>query len=351
MPGRPCRWLEDFLEESRAADAPEDFLDVAMRIERYTQCLNFTARSSWALRLWTRQELMYSRRIRRVWASETVAQCVPQSYRDEDVVNLTPYFAAPHQSLLSQDNIPEVEVGLALTRRVAKVDAYGMAEIMAYVRSSTIAFHQFLGGETLENSSRMPESVHDFMREFEFVVQGLDTANGTRTATKPRDYILSVWVDCDQYAVPPDFTDLPFGAVLQKALDQMGTNHNWNLLTTSPRGLFESASRHGRSACWYPERYFESVEVQNLRDVYSPIFAFAPFSHSVAEGRVPFRLARGNERALALSAEAIDYDVFLENLVEDCGADNQELANLTMISPLSKMVLKWAKLRSSHVIQ
>lgn len=351
MPGRPCKCLGKFLEESRAAGAPGGALDVAMRIKKYTDCFNFTAPSSWALRLWTRQELMYSRRISCVWASETVPQCVPQSYQDEDVVNLTPYFAALRESLLSQDNMLEEEVRLALKRRLAKVDAYGIAEMMAYVRSSTIAFHQFLGGETLENSSRMPESVHDFMRGFEFVVQGLDTGNGTRTATQPHDYVLSVWVDCDQYNLPPGFKKLSFGRVLQNALDQMGTNHNWNLLTTAPRGLFESTNRNGPSACWHPEQYFDSVEVQSLRDVYSPVFTFAPFFHSVAEGRVPFRLARGNERTLALSAEAIDYDVFLESLAESYGADHQELAKLTLVSLLNRMVLKWAKLRSSRIIQ
>lgn len=348
MPGRPCRCLGNFLEESRAA--PGDPLGVAMRIAKYTECLNFTAPSSWALRLWTRQELMYSRRISCVWASETTPQCVPKTYRDEEVVNLTPYFAALRESLLRESEIPEEEVGLALKRRMAKLDAYGVAEMLAYSQASMIAFHEFLGGETLENISRMPDSVHDFMRGFEFLMQGLDTANGTRTATKPRDYVVSVWVDCNNYVLPPNLRTLPFGGVLQNALDQMGMNHNWNLLTTSPRGLFDSASRHGRSACWHPEQYFDSVQVQNLRDVYSPVFTFSPFFHSVAEGRVPFRLARGHDSALALSAEAIDYDAFVDNLVEGCGEDRQ-LAKETMMSLLNRMVLKWAKLRSSHVIQ
>lgn len=233
---------------------------------------------------------------------------------------------------------------------MAKLDAYGIAEMLAYARSSMIAFQEFLGGETLENSSMVPESVHDFMREFELLMQGLDTANGTRTATQPRDYVVSVWVDCNMYDVPSNLSAWPFGRILQNALDQMGTNHNWNLLTTAPRGLFNPASQHGRSACWHPEQYFASVEVQNLRDVYSPVFTFAPFFHSVAEGRVPFRLARDNDRPLALSSEAIEYDAFVDNLVEGCGEDRQ-LAKETMMSLLNRMVLKWAKLRSSHVIQ
>lgn len=350
MPGRPCKCLGNFLEESRAAGGNAGPLDAAMRIARYTECLNFTAPSSWALRLWTRQELMYSRRISCVWASETTPQCVPQTYRTEDIVNLTPYFAALREDILSQGNLPEGEVGLALKRRMAKLDAYGLAEMMAYTRASTIAYHRFLGGEALENRSETPESIYDFMRGFEFVLHGLDTANGTRTATKPRDYVLSIWVDCKTYVVPADFRTLPFGSVLQNAMAQMDAHHDWNLLTTAPRGLFDSASEHGRSACWHPEQYFASFEVQNLRDAYSPVFAFSPFFRTGAEGRVLFRLARGVERRLALSAEAIDYDAFVDNLVEGCGEDRR-LAKETMMSLLNKMVLKWAKLRSSHIIQ
>lgn len=360
MPGRPCECLGKFLAESGGPVAPEvdqetltvpQALPLATRVERYARCLNFIAPSSWVRRLWPRQELMYARRIRCEWASNTTAQCVRQDYGDDQAANLSPYFAALRASILGRDPIPEGEVRLALVRRVAELVAYAGAEVIAYDNSSMTAFYEFLGGRVLEKSSSAPATVHEFMRVFEFLMHGLDSANGTRTATQDRDYVLSVWVDCDGYVIPEDIRDWSMRALLQDATDQMAARHNWNLLTTAPRGLFGSARQHGKSACWHPEQYFESVQVQSLRDVYSSVFAFSPFFHSFPGGIVLFRPVPGDGRPFALSAQAVDYDVFVKDLANNFGEDHQEAAKQSLLSQLNRMVLKWAKLRSSHAIQ
>jgi hypothetical protein len=130
---------------------------------------------------------------------------------ERDMVNLTPYLAAFHKSLLSQCYKHE-EVRLTLKKRTANMNAYGFAEMSIYSRSSNISttFYEFLNGKLLENSSLRIEfskynfmlTFDDFMTEFEQLMYGFNVANGTRTTTKPRDYVLSIWVDCDQYKVP-----------------------------------------------------------------------------------------------------------------------------------------------------
>lgn len=345
MPGRPCKCLREFLSscEAEGLDTKLEIgFDKAKRssliykIAHYSQCLNFTATSSWLLRLWPRQELMYSQRIRCVWATTTMPQCVWQDSVNENAHNLTPYLAEFRKSLLSHGH-PREEIGKILRKRSDKVATYGAGEVIGYHQSSTIAFYTFLAGEMLTNPrGRSGEaSIYSFMRDFQFLIQGINIANdGTRTATQLQDYVVSIWVDCPGYTVPSNFKTSSLGSMLQNALDQMATNYNWNLLTTGPRGLFD----HGeQSTRWKPEDYFPHIQVQNLRDVYGSVFTNSHFFFTHGEGNVAF--ARVPDAPGPLSAEAVDYDVFFEALVQAYG---KEIAEHHMIVLLNTAVLEWA---------
>jgi hypothetical protein len=80
MPGAPCKCLRQSLETFRVAKdfgSGDDYSSVMRSIFRdMDRCLNFFPSSSWFNRIWTRQELLYSKRISVVWTETRDAPCV-----------------------------------------------------------------------------------------------------------------------------------------------------------------------------------------------------------------------------------------------------------------------------------
>lgn len=354
MPGRPCRCLGDFLAETAEADAnadPESAETVdslGELVAKYSRCLNFTAPSSWASRLWPRQELMYSQRIRCVWAARDAPPCVPELYGDEEAAHLAPYLASMRESLLSQ-GYTERQVGFMLRSHLTDVDNYAVTEVLAYAKgmdgtgkTTGAAFFEFLAGKLLDNGTRTMETMDDFVTGLNFMTNSFSFNQRTRTATQTRDYVLSVWIDCPGYTVPSDFKRVSLGGLMQNAAEQLATNHNLNLLTTAPRGLFDATSP--RSTCWDPEQYFTSAQVNSLRDVYGPVYTDPTFFHSSSSGRVPLTLTPNGYGPLSMEAQ--EYDLCLEDLRQGLG---EKEAKQVIILQLSRMIQNWTESSFSAV--
>jgi hypothetical protein len=77
MPGAPCKCLRERLKSLRDEEALGNSENYASTVvSDVMSCLNFINCSSWFNRVWTRQELLYSRRICVAWTVMTDAPCV-----------------------------------------------------------------------------------------------------------------------------------------------------------------------------------------------------------------------------------------------------------------------------------
>lgn len=362
LPGHPCKCMRDLLEEideirQHGLDPAGEVSAISTSLEKFDQCLNFNVSSSWIQRLWPRQELMYSRHIKCVWASNDEPACVMEPYKDLSKDNFTtklaPYSASNFRKFLDQGFAPR-DAAYNLRVQQQKVAGYGVNELQIYTMgiaeqsnqaASPSAFYEFLGGRQLSNGSNPPDTILDFLRNLDFITQSFRLNRQTRTCTQPRDYVVSVWADCPNYEVPETFKSMQLNVLLQKAMDQLLQKHGYSVLTTAPRGLFDSVSP--ASAIWHPKTYLDLEIIQSgdldLRVVYGPIFSGGCNPSSV-DGEIMLSLHPKDSSSLQLSATTRSYKTFLEDnaAISDDGRHD-------IIESLRRAVLRWSRFAKSAI--
>lgn len=364
LPGHPCRCMRDLLkdideiQERHGPNSADSVSAISTSLEKFNPCLNFNVSSSWIQRLWPRQELMYSRHIKCVWASVAEPACVQAPYQDLSEENfttkLTPYSASNFRKFLDQGFTPH-DAGYSLRVQQQKLAGYGVNELQIYTLAITeqrnqvaspSAFYEFLGGRQLSNGSNLPDTILDFLRNLDFITQSFRLNRRTRTCTQLRDYVVSIWVDCPKYEMPEKFKSMQLNDLLQDAMDQLVQKHGCSVLTTAPRGLFDNAGP--ASALWHPETYLDLGSIQSdnldLRVVYGPIFS-GHSNPSVIDGKGMLSLHEKDSSNLELSATTKAYSTFLKE-----NATNDDDRRHEKIESLARAVLRWNQFAKSAIV-
>lgn len=278
MPGHPCRCLARLMQEISKIDrnpsnpaASKAFQQCRIEFE---PCLNMISTCSWIKRVWPRQELNYSEKVRCVWAAKEESPCVSLRADKKDTANLTPFLARMYERLV-KDNYPHDGAMRSLSAYSEELEVEQLAELKLYVEgpgeqkvAEADAVYRFFSGEVLENGiTRLDDMPHLSKFAHNLIMLASRHGGPRRKATKPQDYVISIWVDCPGYTIPQNYKETDCPSLLQDALHQMNDTSGRFLLSTAPLGLFESAQ--SGSALWQPSRYLPSSHVDDLSGIYN----------------------------------------------------------------------------------
>jgi hypothetical protein len=96
-------------------------------------------------------------------------------------------------------------------------------------------------------------------------------AESTRKATKARDYVTSVWVDCPGYVLPKKFREMGLPSLLDDAVRQLEAKNGVSFQVSRLSGLFENMS--SESALWRPKTYLGRRRIEQAGQVYGVILS------------------------------------------------------------------------------
>lgn len=332
MPGSPCSCLERFLELSIEANErldsvseEEHLKDFLARMQPRSMCLNGGGGlSSWFFRVWTRQELLYSNRIHVTWVAKTKAKCVMQRH-GANVEDLAP-FAANMYACLVRQGMRSESAQYKLISFASKVGVRAASDLLLY--NSELpweledALFFFLSGEVVQRgppSRRIPLSPElkfsverdhriDAGEAFRFY-HFLDSLTGLRgnrfrVATRARDYVVSIWVDCPRYALPAHQKEMTAPEYLQDAFEQLHRTFSVTIASYAPRGLFKSGPG---SALWDPVTYLANADIRSGAMLYGPIALEGTCVFLASPTKVVplHRLGQGDR--LPISSRAVEY--------------------------------------------
>ena len=255
-----------------------------------TACINDLGLYPWVHRLWPRQEILYAESIRVVWTKPGLLRCPNSFERDSkgelrigDIMHKSSkaifqwYARFKKEGLLlyqMQAEAFKVSRGLLFTLT-------DWVTIKTYIVSTSAgeALHRlfdFMLGDTLD-VQRWPDSRSeaqsadiDIRNNWElrrFLYQLSRVTRIPRKATKQRDYVLSIWVDCPGYRVPCGFQNMTARDLLKDALQQFMDNHQIVIATHAPMGLFGIGGRD--SHFWAPNIDQSSESVESVVDFYA----------------------------------------------------------------------------------
>jgi hypothetical protein len=145
------------------------------------------------------------------------------------------------------------------------------------------ALCQFIMGTPLEiinndsQSSVLSESQK--LRKFASQLSGVGWVQ--RRATRERDYVLAVWIDCPKYTVPEGYATMPLSHLLEDAILPLERNFRVTIPVLAVAGLFGCVRP---SIFWRPTWYLPMQEVTHTQHAYGliiPELAFHPISDSL----------------------------------------------------------------------
>lgn len=325
MPGHPCKCLDDILENRLPRILAAEDKTVGEKSQELStpteyQCLSSLAPSSWFKRIWTRQELMYSRQIRCVWASSRRAKCVSRDALERN--DLEPYMALSFEQL-KDDGFAEKSIPDQLQSLQVGWLEGASYDLAVYLRRRDqtdpiiASALRFYGGEIFRNGQATADTtVKTRIEIFAIELRWIGTCSSGvvhRRATRSCDYVVSVWVDCPGYTVPQGYRMMDAPELLNNATTQLMHNHGLALLTNAPRGLFDSET--SGSALFDAATYFSGTPVDHVAELYGHLSKERSSTFLVDQtGAVPILLSA--RHPVALSHYAEEYTTLRERFNE-----------------------------------
>lgn len=232
MPGRPCQYLPRIAAEASEALKMNDWTAAWNVVKELSKCLGSMGLCSYFDRVWTRQEVLYSRRIRLVWTGQEESPCAKS---EGEITTLVGYAGLLREKLEPKDKV-FLYLDLA-NRKFFNTIAQLLGFYSGWFSNETYdgpanneVIIRFLSGESLENPHPVSHgmSVDDQVERFVHRMAFLGTS--ARTATK---------VDCPGYEIPEDYKTLGIGRLLENAIRQFEKLHGKSINVCAPAGLFE----------------------------------------------------------------------------------------------------------------
>jgi hypothetical protein len=259
-------------------------------------CANSLGVGSYLSRVWTRQELLYSRRIRLVRTSDEEIPCAKSV---ADIGNLSKY-----ESLLFLQKAKEHEwerAAFSAVRNSAIASRAGLAELF---NGSEQDMLDFLLGKQVTPPVDLSHEIRAFLTQLAML-----GCTSRRKATRARDYVMSVWVDCPGYVIPKDFKRMCLPSLLDDAVRQLEQNHGISVLVSSIPRLF-AVSSNG-PVLWRPRELMGRRPITDgMGDVYGTVISAAPVPVTRG-GAIPLRIL--TPVPLSLSELSKDYLELFQN--------------------------------------
>ena len=414
LPGSPCKCLQEGIEQYGRHHlfdpSHEQLAQLSIQwAQKMALCVNSISFCSYFERVWTRQEMVYTRKMHVEWTGSEVSRCVVPSNREGDIMfdlldlhdndgdeeegqnedqdtvededededntdqvekkdeeekkwkeenrpvddhqdednkkdedgaqtededenaikhldkaeglameaerNLAPFARQVYQKALSTD----ITHTHALARVKMKHDKAWHNSVLAFedfLSRDTARAHeryfaiqalcQFLIGVPLEiiNGKNERGNLSDIqkLRKFASRLSGVGWVQ--RSATRQRDYVLAVWIDCPCYVVPEDYNIMSLSHLLEDAILQMERNFSVTVPVTAFAGLFGCPRP---SAVWRPTWYLPDL-VYNTQQIYGTVVMgspLVPFTNSSSLPLIVYRPRMGRARDRVLFADII----------------------------------------------
>jgi len=267
FPGRLCRCLTIAYRRYRdAVEGPQEgarsaafgtskvvgeAYDRLQDIITGTECIYANGWCSWVGRIWPSQELRYSRQISVCWAEEGFADCHQPSnpaLKPEELTGLPLLLyrarqsdGVPHEEIISEIRLRGTKwiraIWLAICENLKDYSQAPSTSLFSVEQRKSEDMARFLLGDVMQFG--ISTALSDLSR---FVWACEILAQTSRRATKPYDYIFSVWADWPSYQVPCPFSHLTCFELLADALDQLksGDHQVFVLQSCRPHQLFFS---------------------------------------------------------------------------------------------------------------
>ncbi|TFB04639.1 hypothetical protein CCMA1212_004132 [Trichoderma ghanense] len=280
------------------------------------RCVNSVGLDSWFDRLWTRQELMYSRRITVLRSSQTQAPCVTREAEADQLQGFARLIYEEKMEACGSTRDAYDVVEFVKVRYLQNA----MNSMTAYCRygnpdytdqvNAAVMFSRFMRGETIENPQRQISAGDTNARLQSFLYELGMLGQSSRKATKARDYVIAVWVDCPNYNPPDEYKSMSLPALLEDAIVQLENNFGISPASNAPTGLF--GNREGglwRPTTYLPESVGSDTRESDTREIYGvltkahnvpvfeksiPLVSLGPNSMSVSSRAAPYSEVFGN---------------------------------------------------------
>lgn len=138
---------------------------------------------------------------------------------------------------------------------------------------------------------------------FERLLPGMQSLAWINSAaSKEQDYVLSVWVDWEQYQIPNDFQKLSAEALMVDALAQVHRHTRNYIPSVCPAGLLGSSSN---TAAWAPADGEGKSKLEGTADLYGQFEWFA-FTSTLHPSRIPLKILNPRRPAIPQSSQSYD---------------------------------------------